>query len=307
MKLRSIIDRLNLVTFGDTDCEVTGIAAAERATEAEIAIVEKENQVFKTKAKVLLTTSIFVNTNKTLIFCLQLENTAIRIATLMIEEGIYANYESPVCFHMNKQMVAMGENVVVGTGTIINPYTCIENHVKIGKHCQIGSNVTVGSGTVIGDGVVIRDGARIGVRPHAYYEDETRKGFAGIGKTLIGDKVEIGYNSIIQRGVFGDTVIGEHTKIGDLATIGHDVHIGADCVIMAQAGIAGNCEIGNRVMLYAQCGINNFVKIGDGAVVYGKTGVMNNVAPGGLVSGPYGRRHREEMMLQARIRREFRR
>ena len=59
MKLRSIIDRLNLVTFGDTDCEVTGIAAAERATEAEIAIVEKENQVFKTKAKVMLTTSIF--------------------------------------------------------------------------------------------------------------------------------------------------------------------------------------------------------------------------------------------------------
>lgn len=307
MRLAKIIKELNLVSSGNVDCEVTGITTAERAAKTDIAIVRNEKQMMNTKATVLLTTPIIINTDKTLVFCLQLETAAIQIATLMINKGIYVNYESPVQYHMNNQMVCMGENIVVGTDTCIKPFSCIGNNVIIGKQCKIGSNVTIASGTVIGDGVIIRDGVRIGVRPHAYYEENIIKGFPGIGKTVIGDNVEIGYNSIVQRGVFSDTAIGENTIIGDLVAIGHDVIIGAGCKIMAQVGIAGDCKIGNRVMLYGQCAINNGVKIGDKAVVYGKTGVMKNIASGEIVSGPYGRGHKAEMLLQSRIRRTFRR
>lgn len=307
MKLENIIKKLKLISIGNINCEVTGIAVSDRAKETDIAIVKNASQFLTTKANVLLTRPRIINTNKTLILCLQLDAVAIQIASLMIKEGIYFDYEKSVHYQMYDDMVFMGENVKFGIDTSINPFTCIGNHVEIGKHCRIGSNVVIASGSIIGDGVVIRDGAKIGVRPHAYYNDNGIKGFSGIGKTVIGNMVEIGYNSIIQKGVFSDTSIGENTKIGDLVAIGHDVCIGTDCIIMAQAGVAGDCIIGNHVKLYGQCAINNSVHIGDGAVIYGKTGVMSNISPGATVSGYYGRKHNEEMLLQAKIRRKFRR
>lgn len=307
MKLIDIIKNLNLVTSGNTKCDVFGIAKADFAKETDIAIVKNNKDILNTKANVLLTSPKIIDTDKTLIFSLQPETVALQIALLMVKEGIYCNYESPICYQMNNNMFLTGAEVSIGADTSIKPFTCIGNYVKIGKKCQIGSNVSIASGSKIGDGVIIRDGARVGVRPHAYVNSEGVKGFFGIGKVIIGDAVEIGYNSVIQRGVFSDTIIGKNTNIGDMVAVGHGVQIGRNCIIMAQVGIAGECTIGDQVKLYGQCAINNSVKIGDRAIIYGKTGVMKNVAPGDLVSGPYGRNHNEEMLLQSMIRRKFRR
>ncbi|MEN2992066.1 MAG: UDP-3-O-(3-hydroxymyristoyl)glucosamine N-acyltransferase [Bacteroidia bacterium] len=185
--------------------------------------------------------------------------------------------------------VEIGQNVIIGEGTFIEPGCKIGHNTVIGPHCYIGRNtiiypnVSIGAHTYIGSHVLIQSGCVIG--GEAFYYKRFPEGSERLlskGRVVIGDYVEIGANTTIDRGVTSDTYIGDHTKIDNLVQIGHDTFIGRYCQIAAQVGIAGTCIIEDGVVLWGQVGVPSGIRIGAKATVLAKSGVLASL-PGNKV------------------------
>lgn len=181
--------------------------------------------------------------------------------------------------------VVVGAGVEIGAGTSIGPLSYIAPGVVIGKDCRIHAQVTL-SHAILGDRVVVYPGARIGQDGFGFAISKT--GFYPVpqlGRVLIGDGVEIGANTCIDRGSAQDTVIGDAVHIDNLVQIGHNVQIGAHSVVVAQAGVSGSTQIGRGVMVAAQSGLTGHLKIGDKAKIAAQSGVMRDVGAGEQVMG----------------------
>src|SRR5262249_46633127 len=122
-----------------------------------------------------------------------------------------------------------------------------------------------------------------------------------IGTVEIADDVEIGSNTTVDRAKTGSTTIGPRTKIDNLVQIAHNVKIGADCIVVAQAGVAGSCELRRGAMLAGQAGLKDHTVIGEGAIVLAQAGVFGDVAAGQIVSGYPARPHRDRLKQDARV------
>ncbi|MBX7242201.1 MAG: UDP-3-O-(3-hydroxymyristoyl)glucosamine N-acyltransferase [Bacteroidia bacterium] len=206
--------------------------------------------------------------------------------------------------------VRTGRNVVFGTGveigenTEIGHNTVIGSEVKIGKNCVIYPNVTILDNSIIGDNVCINSGAVIGGEGF-YFKSrkDSREKLLTKGRVVIHDNVDIGANCTIDRGVSGDTVIGEWTKLDSLIQVGHDTVIGKRCVIAAQVGIAGVVTIEDDVILWGQVGINKDLTIGKGAILLGKAGVMSSLEGGKKYLGMIAHDYRSTLKEEAALRR----
>jgi UDP-3-O-[3-hydroxymyristoyl] glucosamine N-acyltransferase len=200
----------------------------------------------------------------------------------------------------------ISDTAEIGEGTIIQPGVFIGNHVKIGKNCIIHSNVSIYDHSIIGDDCVIQSNSVIGGDAFYYklYEGKGRVKMHSCGRVIIHDKVEIGANCTIDRGVSGDTIIGEGTKLDNLIHIGHDTVIGKNCVFAAQVGIAGVVVIEDDVCLWGQVGVSKDLTIGKGASVMAQSGVGKTLAGGKDYFGSPAREARQkwkEMALVARL------
>ncbi len=176
--------------------------------------------------------------------------------------------------------VCIGEGVEIGRSCWLEPGVVIQRNVSIGSHCHIGAGVTL-SHCLIGDHVRLYPGARVGQDGFGFAID--RAGHVKVpqlGRVIIGDHVEIGANTTIDRGAGPDTVIGSGTWIDNLVQIGHNVVIGKGCIIVAQVGISGSTQIGDYVAIGGQAGFAGHLKIGQGARIAAQAGVMNDIAPG---------------------------
>lgn len=182
--------------------------------------------------------------------------------------------------------VVIGAGAEIGAGTRIGTGAAIGPGVAIGRNCDIAANVTI-TNAYVGDAVVILPGAQIGQPGFGFASSNAgHTKMPQLGRVIIQDRVEIGANTTIDRGALGDTVIGEGTKIDNLVQIGHNVHIGQHCFVIALVGIAGSAEIGNYVTLAAQAGVGDHTRIGDGARFAGRAGVPSNaVYEGGMDYG----------------------
>lgn len=185
----------------------------------------------------------------------------------------------------------IGDNVFIGAFSYINQKVTIGNHVKIypgvyigdnvriGDHstilpgvkiyhdCVVGSHVTIHAGTVIG-------GDGFGFAPQA---DGTYKKVPQIGNVVIEDYVEIGSNSTIDRATIGSTIIHSGAKLDNLIQIAHNVEVGSNTVIAAQAGVSGSTKIGNNVQIGGQAGIVGHIHIADGTRINAQSGVSKSV------------------------------
>lgn len=303
MKIQEIAESCGY-EFCGADCDIKTISFADKAAVDSIAIVHKQEEIFSTNARAVLTEPRFIRTDKTLLFISDsLDIAAVKVANLLTQSGEIKLYGKPEYRIVNGYFIA--ENVVIGENTTILPNVFIDEDVKIGSHCMIEANVQIKGGSVIGDYVHISSGSVIGADAFCHYGDFGLKTFSGIGRVVIGNYVEIGCHTVIQRGTFSDTLIGNGNKIGNLIDIGHDVQIGNNCKIVSQTGIAGCVSIGNKVEIYGQTGIANNVTIGDGAVVMAQSLVTKNVAVGERVSGRFARKHSEELRKQAEINRLY--
>ena len=204
------------------------------------------------------------------------------------ETGMSATGTGPALIDASATVAAgaeIGPGAEIGADCRIGPGAVIGAGVVIGEGCQIGPSVSVAY-ALIGSGVTLHAGVRIGSDGFGFAPGaENHEKVPQLGRVIIGDDVEIGANSAVDRGSGPDTVIGAGSKIDNLVQIGHNVRIGKGCLIAAQVGIAGSTEIGDLVMIGGQAGIAGHLKIGDGARIAGQAGVTHDVAAGQSVAG----------------------
>ena len=211
----------------------------------------------------------------------------------------------------------------IGDGVAIGPFAVIGARVRLGANARVASHASIAEDTTIGESALIHAGVRIGARvrigdrficqpgavigadgfsfvtPEKSRVEDARASLGedvhavnaswtrihSLGGVEIGDDVEIGANTTIDRGTIRSTRIGHRTKLDNLVHIGHNVEVGEDTLLCGQVGIAGSTRIGNRVVLGGQCGVSDNIFVGDDVVAGGATKMMSKVPAGRVVLG----------------------
>jgi UDP-3-O-[3-hydroxymyristoyl] glucosamine N-acyltransferase len=176
--------------------------------------------------------------------------------------------------------VVIGAGAVIGAGTWVEAQTVIGPNVVIGSDCRIGSHVSI-SHALIGSGTRLYPGARIGQDGFGFAIDPAgHVKVPQLGRVIIGDHVEVGANTCIDRGAGPDTIIGDGAWIDNLVQIAHNVRVGKGCVLVGQCGIAGSAVLEDFSVLAAQSGVAGHITIGAGARIGAQSGVLKNVPSG---------------------------
>ncbi len=179
----------------------------------------------------------------------------------------------------------VGREAQIARGTTIAAGAVVGYRVSIGPDCYVGPGVTI-THAIVGARVILHAGVRIGQDGFGFAMSANgHLKVPQVGRVMIGDDVEIGANSTVDRGALNDTIIGEGTKIDNLVQIGHNAIIGRHCVIVAQTGIAGSAQLGDFVVMGGHSGVVGHVKIGSGAQIAGMAHVKEDVPPGARMGG----------------------
>jgi UDP-3-O-[3-hydroxymyristoyl] glucosamine N-acyltransferase len=182
----------------------------------------------------------------------------------------------------------IGENVVLGERAVIGPGCCLSNGVKIGEATFLHPRVVIHHECVIGDRVVLHSGVVIGSDGFGMAMDEGRwLKIPQIGRVIIGNDVEIGANTTVDRGAMGDTVIEDGVKLDNQIQIGHNVHIGAHTAIAACVGIAGSTKIGRYCRIGGAAMIGGHLQIADNVTISGATAVAKPISKAGIYTSVY--------------------
>ena len=201
--------------------------------------------------------------------------------------------------------VVIGPNVRIGDNAKIAPHVTIATGTQIGHNALIYSGVNIGARVRIGDDFIAQPGAAIGADGFSFVTAEKSgvekaretlgdQGDAGtqswirihsVGSVDIGDNVEIGANTTVDRGTIRNTIIGSGTKLDNLVQIGHNVQIGTDCLLCGQVGVAGSVRIGNHVVLGGQTGVADNLFIADGVISGAGTMILTNAPKGRVLMG----------------------
>ncbi|MFT3982235.1 MAG: UDP-3-O-(3-hydroxymyristoyl)glucosamine N-acyltransferase [Ferruginibacter sp.] len=296
---------INASIEGDASVSVGSFGKIEEAREGQLAFLANpkyEDFLYSTQASIVII-------NETLELRQPLQATLLRVkdaysafATLLdtyqqVRTQQMNGIQSPAYIDATATMgnnvfigafTYLGENVKLGNDVKIFPNSFIGNGVSIGdgtiihagvkvlRECVIGKNVTVHAGTVIGS-----DG--FGFAPQA---DGTFKKVPQIGNVVIEDNVEIGANATIDRATIGSTIIKSGAKLDNLIQVAHNVEVGNNSVIAAQAGVSGSTKIGNNVMIGGQAGIVGHIQIADGSKINAQSGVSKSIKiPNTAVTG----------------------
>jgi UDP-3-O-[3-hydroxymyristoyl] glucosamine N-acyltransferase len=196
----------------------------------------------------------------------------------------------------------VGEGAVVGAGAAVGAHTVVGRGARVGAGAVLHPHVTLYDGAAVGARSIVHSGARLGADGFGFVP-----GAAGlrkvpqVGGCIVGDDVEIGANTTIDRGSVGDTVIGDGTKIDNLVQIGHNCRLGRHVIVVSQVGISGSTRVGDGAVLGGQAGVQGHIEIGAGARIGAQAGVTASVAAGATVSGYPARPHREALRAQAAV------
>ncbi len=220
-------------------------------------------------------------------------------------------------------LAVIGAGVHIGDGTVIGPQCFVGTDTVIGANGFLREGVRIGARVVIGDRFICQPGAVIGADGFAYVTpdvsgvekarqslgdqgDITAQSYVRIhslGSVQMGNDVEMGANSTIDRGTIRDTVIGDRTKIDNLVHIGHNCVIGTDCLLCGMTGLAGSVNVGNNVVLAGQTGVGDNIFIGDNVITGGGTKLLSNVPAGRVMLGYPGMKMDTQMDVYKNLRR----
>lgn len=273
---------------GDAAMELSGVAAPERAAAHDLIYVESGKHVERARASAALCVVAgegveFVG--KTVLRVKAAKVAFAKAAELIlgkrrIASGIHATAIIDASARIADGVsigpyAVIGEDVHLGTGTEIGAHCVIGPGCWFGEACRIHPRVTLYANTRLGNRVEIHSGAVIGADGFGYAQGEGRYWkFPQAGIVEIGDDVEIGANTTIDRGSLDDTRIGEGVKLDNLVHIGHNCQVGPHTLMAAQVGFSGSCVVGKNVVIGGQAGFGERCKLEDGAVIGGQSGVL---------------------------------
>ena len=283
--LQEIADAIGARLLGDHSRELSGVAEAAQATPQDLIFVEDARYLagaLESRAGAIVCGEFAAGaaTGTPLLVVRHPKLGFARAAALLVpsenfDPGVHASAVVQPSAQLGRNVsvqahAVVAEGVVIGDGTHIGPGTILGRNVRIGRDCTLVARVTVYPGTCIGDRVTVHAGVVLGGDGFGFVRDpETGRyeKFPQIGTLLIGDDVEIGCNSTIDRGALGATVIGRGVKIDNLVQIAHNCQIGEDVVIAAQTGISGSCVIEDGTIIAGQVGIADHCRIEKGVIL----------------------------------------
>jgi UDP-3-O-[3-hydroxymyristoyl] glucosamine N-acyltransferase len=304
--------------IGDAQVAVTGVAPLDRAESSDLSILSSGKytpMMATTKAGVVLVDPEFRDApggrSARIIVEKPLEKLLLLIPRLYPEQATIPGIASTARIG---RAANLGERLSIGEYAIIGRNATLGDEVVIGAHCVVGDGVSIGdgarlwpdvtiySGATIGARTIIHSGARIGCDGFGYvFRNGEHQKIPHVGRCIIGDDVEIGANTTIDRGSIDDTVVGNGTKIDNLVHVAHNVRIGEKCLLMAQVGVAGSVTIGDAAILAGQAGISGHVSIGAGARLAAQAGVFGDIPAGETWSGYPARPHRDSLRASAAL------
>ncbi len=271
ISVREIAQKIDAEIIGKTTAMAHGINEIHQVRPGDITFVDVQKYFKKSLSSeatiIILNERVKAPKGKTLLLC----------------ENPFQAYDNLVRMYRPFQplKVPISTDAEIDPSSHIEPFAVIGPHVKIGKNCHIQANVTIAEHTIIGDNVIIQSGTVIGTE--AFYFKRTTKGYTkwrSGGRVIIEDHVDIGPGCTINKGVSGDTIIGEGSKLDSQVHVGHDVVIGKRCLLAGQVGIGGNTVVGDDVIMYGQVGVAQNLKIGNGVLISAKSGVSKDLEAG---------------------------
>lgn len=305
MKLSKVAKAVNGTFSGDGEAEIHAMASLLEAREGDVSFLA--NQKYAAQMKDTKATAVLVHADyegecpATLI---RVEDPNKAFASLapifgpkpvVREPGIHATAVIGEGVTLGKDVyigpyTVIEDGATIGDGTIIDGLVFIAQHVTIGRDCHLYPQVNIRESCVLGDRVILHAGVKIGTDGYGYTVEIGAKGpvitkVPQVGIVEIGNDVEIGSNTCIDRARFGRTRVGDCVKIDNLVQVGHNVQIAPFVGIIAQAGIAGSAKIESGALIWSQAGVSGHLTVHERAQVAPQAGVKEDVPEGEYVAG----------------------
>lgn len=300
MKLSEIAAILGGEISGNTELEIKGVSGIQDVKEGEITFLadsKMASECSKSRASAVIVREVVSEIKK---------------PQVVVKNPYYAFAKLLEMFHPSppasagiSRLAVVAEGAIIGSNVAIGPFAYVSERANIGDNSVIHPGVFIGAGTTIGAGcviypnvtirekvfigsrVIIHPGVVIGSDGFGYvFEDGRHYKIPQVGGVSIGDDVEIGANTTIDRATTGTTVIGKGTKIDNLVQIGHNVRIGENSIVVAQTAIGGSTRIGNYVVIGGQVGVADHAEIDDGCMVGSQSGIMGRLSKGVWFGSP---------------------
>lgn len=304
ISLGEIAELVDAELRGDRSCVIQAVAPLDRALRGQISFIESKKHIAElktTQASAVLITDAFSNVCPTNALIVQKPKLALAkiLPLFFTREKPAAGVHPSVVVGSNCVISAtasiaaqsvIGDDVHIGDDTVIGPGVVVGNGVKIGENCQIEANVSLYHDVKIGSEVIIHSGVVIGADGFSYEPDTDGSWLKllQLGSVIIGDKVEIGANTTIDRGALGDTVLEDGVKLDNLVMIAHNVHIGENTAIAGCVGIAGSTRIGRNCIIAGATAVADHVTLVDNVIVSGMSMVTKSLLEPGVYSSGTG-------------------
>jgi UDP-3-O-[3-hydroxymyristoyl] glucosamine N-acyltransferase len=291
MELKELAGKIDARVVGDVSAKVIGVASVAAAGTGDVVFAEDEENLaaaLRSQASAVIAGSFAeqAHSSKALLIVANPRLAFAQVAILFRgnaaqSTGIHPSAVIDASAKLGKG-ISVGANAVIGNATIgelsrIGAGCVIGDEVELGEDCEIYPNVTIYPGSHLGNRVIVHAGAVLGSDGFGYVRDlksGRHEKFPQIGKLEIGDDVEIGANTTIDRGALETTRIARGTKIDNLVHIGHNCQFGEDVIIAAQAGFSGSITIENNVVIGGQVGVGEHARIQEGVLLGGQAGVL---------------------------------
>lgn len=301
--LKTLAEALNATLQGNEETPVIGLADIEAAEPGDLVFAENEKFLglaLKSRASVILTSSALATTlteptEKALLLTENPRATFVEALEIFVPVAMF----KPGTVHPS---AFVGKNVRLGERVTIYPGVFVGDNCSVGDDTILFANVVLYSEVIVGQRCIFHSGAVIGADGFGFIPvGRGIRKVPHLGTVEIGDDVEIGANSCVDRAKTGVTKIGSGTKMDNLVHIAHNCKIGQMCLMAAQTGIAGSVIAGDGVFFAGQSGVIDHLTIGDGARLAAKTVVIGDVAAGETMIGFPARPHRAKMREYAMV------
>ncbi len=318
--LAQLAQQVEGIIHGDPETEITGIAAVHEAGSSTLTFATDERylrEALRSDAGAVLVEAALISDQPAIGKpLLAVESVRMALSVLLknferaIPHGAFRHPSAVVdpSAQIGAEvyigaLVYVGERAVVGAGSTLQTAAIVASDVRIGESCILHARATVLEGSTLGDRVVIHPGAVVGSEGFGWAFQEGRlQKIPQIGDVVLGDDVEIGSNTCIDRAQTGSTRIGRGTKIDNLCQIGHNCEIGEHSAFAAQCGLAGTTIVGSYTQVGGQSGFRGHITIGSRVKIGAGSAVWGDVPDDGFVSGRPARPHKEELRREVMVR-----